>query len=132
RAAAPRAPLARAVELLARKVPVPISADTARAASARAALEAGARVINDVSGLRDPAVAALVVKHHASVILMSSPDLGGSGGGGAGSSRSVPAASNADVTAPWWRGAATGQADPARVIERPRPAPPGLPLGPVA
>jgi len=71
--------LAWAVELLARKVPVPISADTARAASARAALEAGARVINDVSGLRDPAVAALVVKHHASVILMSSPDLGGSG-----------------------------------------------------
>jgi len=123
--------LAWAVELLARKVPVPISADTARAASARAALEAGARVINDVSGLRDPAVAALVVKHHASVILMSSPDLGGSGGGGAGSSRSVPAASNADVTAPWWSPAATGQPDAARVIERPRPAPPGLPVDPV-
>ena len=67
--------LVRAVELLARKLPVPISADTARPAPARAALEAGARVINDVSGLRDPAVAALVVKHHASVILMSSPDL---------------------------------------------------------
>ena len=123
--------LAWAVELLARKVPVPISADTARAASARAALEAGARVINDVSGLRDPAVAALVVKHHASVILMSSPDLGGSGGGGAGSSRSVPAASNAGVTAPWWSPAATGQPDAARVIERPRPAPPGLPVDPV-
>src|SRR5439155_1476484 len=53
--------LARAVELLTRKLPVPISADTARAAPARAALEAGARVINAVSGLRDPAVAALVV-----------------------------------------------------------------------
>ncbi len=123
--------LVRAVELLARKLPVPISADTARPAPARAALEAGARVINDVSGLRDPAVAALVVKHHASVILMSSPDLGGSGGGGAWSSRSVPAASNADVTAPWWSPAATGQADAARVIERPRPAPPGLPVDPV-
>src|SRR5439155_19725592 len=59
-------------------------------------------------------------------------DLGGSGGGGAGSSRSVPAASNADVTAPWRRGAATGPADTARVIERPRPAPPGLPVDPVA
>ena len=69
--------LVRAVELLARKLPVPISADTARPAPARAALEAGARVINDVSGLRDPAVAALVAKHHASVILMASPDRGG-------------------------------------------------------
>ncbi|OLD69551.1 MAG: dihydropteroate synthase [Candidatus Rokubacteria bacterium 13_1_20CM_70_15] len=72
--------LVRAVELLARKLPVPISADTARPAPARAALEAGARVINDVSGLRDPAVAALVAKHHASVILMASPDRGGPGG----------------------------------------------------
>jgi dihydropteroate synthase len=66
--------LARAVELLAGKVPVPISADTARPAPAYAALEAGARVVNDVTGLRDPAVAALVAKHHAGLILMCSPD----------------------------------------------------------
>ena len=46
--------LARAVELLAAKLPVPISADTARPGPARAALDAGARVINDVSALRDP------------------------------------------------------------------------------
>ena len=72
--------LARAVELLTRKLPVPISADTARAAPARAALEAGARVINDVSGLRDPAVAALVVEHQASVILMAAPGRGEAGG----------------------------------------------------
>jgi len=123
--------LVRAVELLARKLPVPISADTARPAPARAALEAGARVINDVSGLRDPAVAALVAKHHASVILMASPDRGGPGGPGAGSSRPVPSASDAEVTAPGWRGAATGPADAARVVERPRPGPPGPPGDPV-
>jgi len=73
--------LARAVELLAGKVPVPISADTARPAPAHAALEAGARIVNDVTGLRDPAVAALVAKHHVSAILMASPRSGrGSGG----------------------------------------------------
>ena len=89
--------LARALELLARKIPVPISADTARPEPARAALEAGARVINDVSGLRDPAVAALVVKHSASVIVMASPDLRGSGEGAV---RPVPATSHADAAAP--------------------------------
>jgi dihydropteroate synthase len=123
--------LAWAVELLARKVPVPISADTARPEPARAALEAGARVINDVSGLRDPAVAALVLKHRAGVILMASPDRGAPGGGGAGSTRPVPAASNANVTAPRWSPAATGQADVDRVVERPRPTPPGPPADPV-
>lgn len=66
--------LGRAVELLARKLPVPVSADTTRPGPARAALEAGARVINDVSGLRDPRVAALVREHHAGVILMAAPD----------------------------------------------------------
>jgi dihydropteroate synthase len=65
--------LARAVELLVSKVPVPISADTTRPEPARAALEAGARVINDVSGLRDPRVAALVAKFGAGVILTASP-----------------------------------------------------------
>src|SRR5262249_41596837 len=65
--------LAHAVELLAAKLPVPISADTPRPAPARAALEAGARVINDVSCLRDPALARLVAAHDASLILMAAP-----------------------------------------------------------
>lgn len=65
--------LARAVALLAPRLPVPVSADTARPGPARAALEAGARVINDVSGLRDPAVAALVARHRAGLVLMASP-----------------------------------------------------------
>jgi len=66
--------LAHAVELLAAKLPVPISADTPRPAPARAALEAGARVINDVSCLRDPALARLVAAHDASLILMAAPE----------------------------------------------------------
>src|SRR5687767_4008761 len=65
--------LARAVERLASKLPVPVSADTARPGPARTALEAGARIVNDVSGLTDPAVARLVAAHGASVIAMASP-----------------------------------------------------------
>ena len=68
--------LAHAVELLAAKLPVPISADTPRPGPARAALEAGARVINDVSCLRDPALARLVAAHGASLILMAAPAAG--------------------------------------------------------
>lgn len=66
--------LARAVDVLAAKVPVPISADTARPGPARAALDAGARVINDVSGLRDPEVAALIRERGAGAILMAFPN----------------------------------------------------------
>lgn len=66
--------LARAVEVLAAKVPVPISADTARPGPARAALDAGARVINDVLGLRDPEVAALVRERGAGAVLMACPN----------------------------------------------------------
>jgi dihydropteroate synthase len=65
--------LARAVELLAGKVPVPISADTARPEPARAALDAGARVINDVSTLRDPRLGPLVAARSAGLILMAHP-----------------------------------------------------------
>src|SRR5262245_63477878 len=63
-----RARLARAIEVLAPKVPVPISADTSRPVPARAALDAGARIINDVSGLRDPVLAALASEHCVGVI----------------------------------------------------------------
>jgi dihydropteroate synthase len=66
--------LGSALKALASTLPVPVSADTARARVARVALEAGARVINDVSGLRDPAMGGLVREHGASVILMASPD----------------------------------------------------------
>jgi dihydropteroate synthase len=53
-----------------------VSADTSRVAPARAALEAGARVVNDVTGLTgDPALAPLVADAGAGLILMASePD----------------------------------------------------------
>jgi dihydropteroate synthase len=66
--------LAAAVELLTRKLAVPVSADTARARPARAALEAGASVINDVAGLRDAGLAALIAEHGAGLIAMAAPD----------------------------------------------------------
>ena len=69
-----RARLARAIAALAPKVPVPISADTSRPVPARAALDAGARIINDVSGLRDPVLAALASEHRVGVILVASPE----------------------------------------------------------
>jgi dihydropteroate synthase len=65
--------LGRAVEILAGKLAIPISADTARAAPARAALEAGASVINDVSGLADPALARLVAERQVGLVLVASP-----------------------------------------------------------
>ena len=50
-----------AIEALADTLPVPLSVDTMKAAVARAALAAGATIVNDVSGLRaDPGVAAVV------------------------------------------------------------------------
>jgi dihydropteroate synthase len=65
--------LTRAVELLARSVSVPLSADTSRPLPARAAIDAGARVVNDVTGLVDPRLAEVAVAHDVSLILMASP-----------------------------------------------------------
>jgi len=65
--------LSDAVHALSGVLSVPISADTTRASVARAALEAGARVLNDVSGFADREVADVVRTHRASVILMASP-----------------------------------------------------------
>jgi len=71
--------LARAVEALAAKIPVPISADTTRPGPARAALDAGAQIINDVSGLRHPEVSALIRERDAGAILMAFPGRAPSG-----------------------------------------------------
>ena len=68
-------------EEIARVVPViagltkrgigPVSVDTRKADVARAALDAGAAVVNDVSGLEyDPGLAAVVARAEAGVILM--------------------------------------------------------------
>jgi dihydropteroate synthase len=49
---------------------LPISVDTTKAEVARAALEAGAEVINDISALSDPGMAAVAAGAGAGVILM--------------------------------------------------------------
>ncbi len=72
--------LAQAIETIAARIPTPISADTKRAAVARAALAAGAQIINDVSGLKnDTAMADLVAQSAAGVIIMASEFSPGTG-----------------------------------------------------
>jgi dihydropteroate synthase len=54
-----------------RGVGVPISVDTSKAAVARAALDAGARIVNDVTALRsDPQMVALCAERGCEVLLM--------------------------------------------------------------
>ena len=55
---------------LRRRSEIPISVDTRKAAVARAALEAGADLINDVSGLDDPETAAVAARAGCPVVLM--------------------------------------------------------------
>jgi dihydropteroate synthase len=51
--------------------PVPLSVDTTKSEVAARALEAGAAVLNDVSGLRfDPGLADLAARHGAGLVLM--------------------------------------------------------------
>lgn len=49
---------------------VPISVDTSKAAVAEAATQAGARIVNDVSALSDPAMAPLCAQAGVTVVLM--------------------------------------------------------------
>lgn len=56
------------------RVEVPISIDTRKAAVARAALEAGATMVNDVSGLKhDPSLAKVAAERGAALCLMHTP-----------------------------------------------------------
>jgi dihydropteroate synthase len=62
------------IEALVKALPssVIISIDTYKAAVARAALDAGAALVNDIWGLQaDPEMAALVAERHVPVVLMS-------------------------------------------------------------
>lgn len=59
------------IEALAGKVDVPISIDTYKSEVASRAIDAGARIINDISGLHfDPAVAKVAAKHDTPLVLM--------------------------------------------------------------
>jgi len=52
------------------RFPVPVSIDTSRAAVARAALDAGAALVNDVRALADPEMARVVAESGLPVVLM--------------------------------------------------------------
>jgi dihydropteroate synthase len=59
------------VEYLAHRVKVPVSVDTYKAEVALRAVEAGAAIVNDISGLRlDPNMASVAAKTGASVVVM--------------------------------------------------------------
>ncbi len=59
------------IEAIADKVDVPISIDTYKSEVAKRAIEAGASIVNDISGLRfDPQMAPLVAEYDVGVIVM--------------------------------------------------------------
>src|SRR5436190_4773463 len=62
------------IQRIAREFPaMTISVDTVKSGVARAALEAGAHIVNDVSGLRfDPGIATVTAKHGAGLVVMHS------------------------------------------------------------
>ena len=60
-----------ALEKLRGRLKIPISIDTQKSVVARAAVEAGAEILNDISGLRsDPGIADIAREHHLPIILM--------------------------------------------------------------
>ncbi|KAB2956271.1 MAG: dihydropteroate synthase, partial [Thermoanaerobaculia bacterium] len=60
------------LERLRSRVEVPLSVDTRKAAVARAALDAGADLVNDVSALGDPDMADVIARAACPVVLMHS------------------------------------------------------------
>jgi dihydropteroate synthase len=59
------------IEALAKRTSIPVSIDTSKAEVARASLAAGARIVNDVTGLTgDPQMAATIRDFGAGVIIM--------------------------------------------------------------
>ena len=60
-----------ALDALVNNVHIPISVDTYKPAVAKAAMESGAIIINDISGLKhDPNIARIAAEHEAPIILM--------------------------------------------------------------
>jgi len=55
---------------LAKRAGVPLSVDTIKPEVARACLDAGASIVNDVSGFRDPAMIAVASQFRAGVVVM--------------------------------------------------------------
>ena len=59
------------IQTLAKKIPIPISIDTVKSGVAKAALDAGAAMVNDISAFeQDPAMADLAARYQVPVVLM--------------------------------------------------------------
>ena len=58
------------IKLLRKKIKVPISIDTTKPQVAKAALESGAQIVNDISGLRDKRMVKVAAKYQAAVVIM--------------------------------------------------------------
>ncbi len=59
------------IELLSKKINVPISIDTSKAQVAEAALKAGASIVNDIWGLQsDPRIADVAARYEAGIVMM--------------------------------------------------------------
>lgn len=62
-----------AIAAISKRFDTPISIDTTKSVVAETAAEAGAEIINDISGLRfDDSIAEVAARHHAGLILMHS------------------------------------------------------------
>lgn len=60
------------IKKIAKKIKVPVSIDTYKPQVAKAALDCGASIINDISGLKDPRMARLAAKNKCAVVIMHS------------------------------------------------------------
>ena len=58
------------IRALSKKIKVPISIDTYKPEVARAALESGAVIVNDITGLRNRKMAEVIARYKAGVIIM--------------------------------------------------------------
>jgi len=58
------------IKALAKKIKVPISIDTYKPQVARAAMDAGAVIINDINGLRDAKLARITARYNAGIVIM--------------------------------------------------------------
>ncbi|MBU1726348.1 MAG: dihydropteroate synthase [Candidatus Omnitrophica bacterium] len=58
------------IKLLVKKIKVPISIDTSKPEVAKAALDNGAMIVNDITGLRNPLMAKAAARFNAAVVIM--------------------------------------------------------------
>ncbi len=59
-----------AIKVLAKKIKAPISIDTYKPQVARQALDNGAVIVNDITGLRNPEMAKIVARYKAGIVIM--------------------------------------------------------------